>query len=199
VTEAETLKADRRAPQRSCIVTREVCDKAELIRFVAAPDGALIPDVAGKLPGRGLWVKADAEILQRAVKEKRFAKAARQQVELPDDLVGMTAGLLEARVMQSLALARKAGQVIQGFDKVKHAVQKGDALAVLHASDAAEDGRKKLSSDGVWSDATLSREQLSRICGVENATHVALLRGGGAQKMLEELRRFTGFMGKSAL
>ena len=193
------LKQDRKAPERTCIVTREACDKAQLIRFVEGPDSVVVPDVAGKLPGRGCWGKAQYAIVQRAVDEKRFARALKKPVNVPYDLSAQTARLLETRAEQSLALARKAGRAIQGFDKVHHALLRGDVLAILHAADAAEDGKRKLADAAVWQDSSLTREQLSRICGVENATHVALLKGEGAEKMLQEIRRFTGFVEKSAL
>ena len=142
--EPETLKRDRRAPQRSCIVTREVQDKEALIRFVLAPDGTLTPDVAGKLPGRGYWVSCRKPILEQAIAEKRFVKASKGQAQVSDGLVEQVEKLLSQRALQFLGLAGKGGALITGAEKLSEALNKGQVIALVHAQEASPESIKKL-------------------------------------------------------
>ena len=140
----DAADAPMTGPLRRCIVTREVLPKELLVRFVVGPAGDAIPDIAGELPGRGLWVKAERPVLASAVAKNLFAKAARRSVGVPADLIDRTAALLSQRCLNLIGLARRAGQVVCGFEKVRDALRNRRVGIVLAAADGAVDGRGKL-------------------------------------------------------
>jgi hypothetical protein len=184
-------------PLRRCLVTREVLPKTDLVRFVVGPDAVLVPDVAGRLPGRGLWVKAERDVLAAAVAKRLFAKAARQQVEMPADLVERTGALLAQRCLDLLGLARGAGQAVAGFEKVRDWLATGRAGLLLAATDGAADGRRKLAqlAQGIPVMTLFSSAELSAALGRDNIIHAALAKGGLAERMNAEVGRLAGLRG----
>src|SRR5579859_871194 len=130
--------------ERRDIVSGEVMDEARLIRFVAGPDALVVPDLARKLPGRGLWVAADRASVETAARKNLFARAAKAKLAAPGDLADQVERLLRARLLAGLGLARKAGDLTLGYEKVLAAVTSGKAAWLVEASDGAEEGRRKL-------------------------------------------------------
>lgn len=185
------------APQRRCIVTRQSGDTARLIRFVPGPDGQVVPDIGGKLPGRGMWVTADAAILQQAVARGAFARAARQPVTAPADLVAMTEAALARRVVELISLARKAGQAVAGFEKVRAALESGWASVLVQARDGSAGQTAKLRPPAGEHNriACLTSRELGLAFGRENVIHGALAGGGLCRRVVEEAARLEGFRG----
>ena len=134
----------RRDPERTCIVTRAVLPPARLIRFVADPGGTLVADLKNRLPGRGAWVSARADIVARAVERKAFSRALKREVTVPADLAATIDEALQREARQALSLANKAGAAVTGFAKVEAAIAAGPIAALIHAREASEDGRRKL-------------------------------------------------------
>lgn len=130
--------------ERSCIVTRETQPPAELIRFVRAPDGSVVPDLKGKLPGRGVWVTGRRDRVEEAVRKRLFSRGFKAESRAEPDLPDLVGRLLRERALQAFAMARKAGLVVTGFGKVTSAIAGGSVAAVVHAAEAAEDGRRKI-------------------------------------------------------
>lgn len=187
-------RSTREAPERTCIITREAQPKQGLLRFVVSPDGTLVLDLAGKLPGRGIYVTASRLLLAEAIAKKAFSRAAKEQVTIPEGFLEFVGYQLRQKCQEALSLARKAGQAISGFDKIEEALAKGTVVALLHASDAGEDGVKKLQKEGLESFQFFPRGVLSRVVGRENAVHVALLVGPAAAFFIENARRFALFL-----
>ena len=106
-------------PERKCIATGDVQPKHGLIRFVVGPDAQIVPDIAGKLPGRGIYVAADRVALDKSVEKKLFARGAKQAVQVADDLVAEVERQLARRVIDLIALSRKSGRAVAGDEKVK--------------------------------------------------------------------------------
>lgn len=181
-------------PLRRCIVTREVLPKELLVRFVIDPAGTVVPDIGGKLPGRGLWVKAERTVLANAVAKKLFAKAARQPVNLPADLVDRTAALLAQRCLDLIGLARRAGEAVCGFEKVRDALRNGRVGILLAAADGAADGRGKLKALAGERPvlALFTGAELSAALGRENVVHAALAQGRLAERLTVESARLAG-------
>src|SRR5580700_12326076 len=111
-----------RERERMCVHTREVRPITDLIRFVVGPDGAAVPDLKSKLPGRGVWVTATQDALAEAVKRKALVRGFKREVRLNADLVTQTGQLLEQAVLDALAIAGKAGLVATGFGKTEAAL-----------------------------------------------------------------------------
>lgn len=142
--EITELDAAGARPERTCAVTRERREPAELIRFVRAPDGTVTPDLAQRLPGRGVWISLSKAIVDRAGPAGAFARGLKQPVQVPLDLAGLVERLLAQRAIAALAMANKAGLVVAGFAKTEAAIGSGDLAALVHARDGAADGCEKL-------------------------------------------------------
>ncbi|QRM56788.1 RNA-binding protein [Sinorhizobium sp. BG8] len=127
-----------------CIVTRASGDTDELIRFVAGPDGTVVPDLKRQLPGRGCWVTAERSVVEKAVSKRLFAKALKSDVKADPGLGAEVERLFVLQLAGMMNMARKAGQFITGSTKVEQAVRSLAALAVFHAADAAPDGVRKI-------------------------------------------------------
>jgi len=181
-------------PLRRCIVTRQVLPKESLVRFVIGPAGDVVPDIAGKLPGRGLWVKVERAALAKAVAKNLFAKAARQSVAVPADLVDRTIALLSQRCLDLIGLARRAGQAVCGFEKVRDALGKERVGVLLAAADGAADGRRKLKAlAGERATVALfTAAELSASLGRPNVVHAALAPGRLAERLIVESARLAG-------
>lgn len=185
---------------RRCIVTRQALEKAAMIRFVLDPEGQVVPDLKGKLPGRGLWVTADRAVLAEAAKRNAFAKAARQSAKVPADLVERVAELARREVAELIGLARKSGQLRAGFEKVQIALEAGKVRVLIAASDGAEDGRGKLArlasrtgaGSGVEIVAPLTAAELAQALGREHAVHAAVAPSGIADRIIAACRRLSG-------
>lgn len=187
-------KAVREAPERRCIATGAVGPKAGLIRFVVGPGGEVVPDLAGRLPGRGIWVSADRAALTKAAAKGLFARAAKAPVEVPDGLVGTVEAGLARRLVDLLSMARKAGQAVAGYEKVKGWLETGAAAVLLQASDGSERGRARLrpppGNDGFI--GVLRASELGLAFGREHVIHAALAAGGLAERIGEDARRLSG-------
>jgi predicted RNA-binding protein YlxR (DUF448 family) len=187
------------ARERRDIVTGTVMEESRLIRFVAGPDGAVVPDLARKLPGRGLWVAADRASVQTAARKGLFARAAKRRLISPGDLADQVDGLLARRLLSALGLARKAGELTSGFEKVLASVAAGKAAFLVEALDGAADGRRKLI--GAFHRTTrpprlvglFTSEELGLALGAENVIHTAFLAGRGADRWAVDLERLGGF------
>lgn len=188
-------------PQRTCLVTREELGKDDLLRFVVAPDGALVHDITGKLPGRGLYTTLSKPMLAEAIERKLFSRAAKQSIHVPDAFEEVVEEHLRARVLQALSLARKAGDALSGFDKCLAAMQADAVACMLHAADAGNDGIRKLSPRHTPFSTTIAftRDELSQVMGGDNTVHVAVLNGASSQFFLKQLRRFALFIEKTPL
>ncbi|PIE14222.1 MAG: hypothetical protein CSA68_10415 [Rhodobacterales bacterium] len=181
-------KKDSGAVERRCIATGATAPKAGMIRFVVGPDGWLVPDVLQKLPGRGIWVSADRAALQKAVKKGLFARAAKQPVTLPDDLIGLTEAALAKRLIELISLARKAGLAVTGYEKVKSWLISERARVLLQARDGSERGKSRLRAPGGPDGfiGILTGQELGLAFGRENVIHGALAAGGLTKRVVEE-------------
>ena len=199
----DAAEPDANGPLRRCIATAAVRPKAELIRFVVGPEGEIVPDLAEKLPGRGLWVAADREALQRAVAKKLFARAARESVKVPDDLVERVEALLFRNCIDLIGMARRAGQAVAGYEKVHAWLVEGRVAVLLGASDGAMDGRGKLAAlaSSIPSQPrlveTFSADTLGMAFARDRMVHAAVARGGLSKRLLAEALRLDGIRGRA--
>ncbi|MXQ08291.1 RNA-binding protein [Alphaproteobacteria bacterium GH1-50] len=181
-------------PERRCLVTGEVQPKRGLIRFAVSPDGQVVPDILAKLPGRGLWVSAEREALEKAVAKGLFARGAKAQVTVPDDLVDQVEVLLARRVIDGISMARKAGLAIAGYEKVKDALGKESVRILFQASDGSERGKSKLFPPGGRGSffEVLTASELGLSFGRERVIHAALGKGGLTERIREDAIRLSG-------
>ena len=187
------------ARERMCIVTRQRGDETDLIRFVLDPEGVVIPDVKAVLPGRGAWVTANRHVLADAVRRKAFDRALKSGAapKSLNDLVDRTEHVLRHHARGALAMARKAGLVVNGYSKVETALKAHKVFALLHATDAGADGVMKLDRlaghVGVPVLRVLPHGEMGLALGLEHVIHAALLDGPGAARFLAPLRRLEAF------
>ena len=179
--------------ERKCIATGEVRPTAGLIRFAVAPDGSVVPDIAGTLPGRGIWVTADRAALDKASAKNLFSRAAKAQVSVPENLSDLIEQQLARRVTDLISLARKGGRAIAGYEKVKDWLLKEEARVLIQASDGSERGKSKLSTPyGGKFIGWLTADELGRAFGRQTVIHAALGAGGLTQRVVEEAARLKG-------
>lgn len=176
---------------RRCLATGTVKAKSDLVRFVVDPAGTVVPDLAARLPGRGLWVSAQRDALTLAVSKNLFSRAAKAKVIVPSNLLDQVETLLARRCLELLGLARSAGAVVTGQPQIEQALAQ-DALAfILLASDAGRDCRKKLSRAVVVSSG-FSRDQLGAALGHEHLASVGLKPHSLSEKLQKECARWHG-------
>jgi hypothetical protein len=192
---AASAEDEETGATRRCIVTGAIRPKAELLRCVVGPDGSVVPDIAGRLPGRGLWLTARRDIVATAVAKRLFARAARAQVAVDDGLADRVERLLAARAGAVLGLARRAGQAVTGFVKVRALCAENGAAVLVEAEDGGADSRGKLEAlaPGVPVVDRLTAAELSAALGREHVVHAALTPGRLAASFVTEAGRLGGF------
>lgn len=188
---AQTDRAD--GPERRCIATGEVQPKHGLIRFVVGPDGMIVPDLGEKLPGRGIWVSAERGALELAVKKNLFSRAAKQPVTLPEGLVDIVEAGLARRLTDLIALSRKAGEAVAGFEKVKDWLATRKVAVLLQATDGSERGKSKLwTPTGARYFSVLTARELGLAFGRQSVIHGALAAGGLSPRVVEGAAKLQG-------
>ena len=186
------------AAERRCLVTGRTLARAQLIRFVAGPDGTVVPDLGEKLPGRGLWVMADRDALSRA-DARAFARANHGAVTVPDDLPAQVAAGLRRRLMDYMGMARRAGALVAGFEKTRAALKSGTVHLLIAAGDGADDGRAKLRAlqPDVAEMAALSADEIGAALGRDGIVHAAVTDPRLAAVIAREADRLAGVCGNS--
>lgn len=188
--------APERGPFRRCIVTRESGPKEAMLRFVLGPDRAVVPDLAGRLPGRGMWLSARADVLERAIKRGAFAKAARGTVHLPPDLAARIEEGLRGRIRDLIGFARRSGQTVCGRESVREWLQAGKAGLLVEASDGSAAERSRLvGRRELPVVAPLPADVLGSVFARDHAVHVAIAPGRLAVAIAQEAARLAGILG----
>jgi predicted RNA-binding protein YlxR (DUF448 family) len=198
---AEAGAEGGRASTRRCIASGALHDRRDLLRFVVAPDGCIVLDLAGKLPGRGLWLLPRRDMIDRACERKLFARAAKVPVRVPDDLAERVVRALRQRCLDLIGLARRGGLVAAGYEKARSRLAAGRAAVLIQAADAAPGGRRKLSAlagsamPGLPVVEVLTAGELGRVLGREAAVHVVLAPGALADRFISEVARLSAATG----
>jgi predicted RNA-binding protein YlxR (DUF448 family) len=195
--------AEERGCSRRCIVTGTVQPKEGMIRFAVAPDSTVVPDLEETLPGRGLWVTAERPVLEKAIARNLFSKAARRAVRPPADLVSRLETLLERRCLDRIGLARRAGQALAGFEKVREALKAGRVgrasppALLLEAADGAVDGCARLAAlaPGIARIGLFNAGALGAALGRDHAVHAVIAQGRLAEGLARDAARLRGVRG----
>ncbi len=196
------------ASERLCAVTRQHLEPENLIRFVQAPDGQIVPDLEHRLPGRGVWLTANRETVEKAIKTKAFDRSLKASAAVAPDLAERLETMILRRVCDTLALANKAGLAVAGFQQVDSALDKAKVAVLLHGSDAAADGCLKLDRKfkAIQGDlgqkapvvAALTITEMSLAMGRPSVVHAALIPGGLAKRFLREAGRLVRYRSSPA-
>jgi uncharacterized protein len=189
-------RTERSATMRMCAVSRQVRPTDELIRFVISPQGDVVPDLKRKLPGRGMWLTASRGVVAEAVRRHQFSKAFKRELRPPQTLPADIEALLVRSVTEALGIAAKAGQIVTGFGKVESALKEGTVEVLIHASDGAADGIRKLdmlarqnagnrgSKPPIPVVTALKSVELDLALTRSNVIHAALLAGPASKSFL---------------
>ncbi len=185
---------------RRCIVTGETQPRASLIRFVVGPDNQVVPDLAGRLPGRGLWLSPSRRIVNRACATKAFARVARRPVKAQAGLDDLVEVLLVRRLQECVGLARRAGQAVAGFEKVRVAAASGPLRALLIAADAGSDARvrhagiaRRVPGDTTISIGCMTAAEMGTAFGRDRAVHACIRPGTLAERLISDAEKLSGF------
>lgn len=193
MTRGGAIKDRADGPERKCLATGEIQPKQGLVRFVVGPDAQVVPDVMGKLPGRGVYVVATRTALESAVKKKLFARGFKAQVTVPDGMVDEVERQVLRRTVDLISLARKSGNAVSGYEKVKDWLMKEEARVLIQATDGSGRGKSKLSTPhrGKYI-GCMTADELGMAFGRETVIHAALGSGGLSQRVVEEAQRLQG-------
>jgi predicted RNA-binding protein YlxR (DUF448 family) len=181
------VSAPPAVPVRTCIVTGQEATPERMIRFVVGPQGEVVPGLARKLPGRGLWVRAERAAVEQAMARKAFAKAARAAVSAPADLAERVERLLLVRVLEDLSRARRAGRAVSGFVKVEQMIGRGRAGLLIVASEADGDGMTKLATSGLPLERLGDAASLGGVFGREQAVYVAVAHDDRSGQFIQRI------------
>ena len=188
-------------PIRTCIVTGEELPPERMIRFVVGPEGEVVPDLARKLPGRGMWVKAERAVVEQAIARKLFSKAAKAPVRAGADLVDRIERMLLEGVLADIGRARRAGRAVAGFVKVEQAIGRNQAGLLIVASEADGDGLAKLQATGLPIERVADAEALGGVFGRDQAVYVSVARDNAGGKFIERIAggaaRWRGFANRA--
>jgi predicted RNA-binding protein YlxR (DUF448 family) len=194
-------------PERTCVLTRRKGTRDQLIRLALGPDGQVAPDVRARAPGRGAWIGVTRSELD-AANAKGKLKGALQRafktndLSVPDNLGERTEHALRQTALDRLGMEARAGNLINGADKVETAARAGKVHLLIHAADAGEDGNRSL--DQAWRVGggearglifPEPRTILSMALGRENVVHVALTDPAAASRVRHALVRWRAFTG----
>jgi len=193
MTRGGTTKDRSEGSERKCIATGEIEPKQGLIRFVMGPEGQVVPDVMGKLPGRGVYVASSRGALETAVKKKLFARGFKSQVQVPAELAREVEAQVVRRLVGLISLARKSGDAVAGYEKVKDWLSKEEARVLIQASDGSGRGKSKLSTPykGKFI-GCLTADELGMAFGRQTVIHAALASGGLSKRVVDEAQRLQG-------
>jgi predicted RNA-binding protein YlxR (DUF448 family) len=172
---------------RTCIVTGAERAPEEMVRFVVGPEGDAVPDLARKLPGRGIWVTARKAAVEQAVAKKLFSKAARAPVKADEDLPERVERLLLERALGDLSRARRAGRAVAGFVRVEQMMGHGRAGLLIVADEADGDGLAKLTKTGLPLERLGSKEILGGVFGRDQAVYVAVARDDASGQFIQRI------------
>jgi len=195
--------------ERQCAVSRKVLPVDRLIRFVLDPEGRVVPDLKRRLPGRGVWITAARDIVRAAENEKKrvFGKGFKCEARVEPGLAERIDALMEKNALQALSITRKAGELVTGFSKVEAALRRDEVVGLIHASDASEDGIRKLTAvaasrfdaaNGHSVVRLFDSTQLDLALGRSNVIHAALLAGPASENFLARVRELEAFRSNSA-
>lgn len=196
----ESGRQRRSVPLRRCLVTGTAQAKAQLLRFVVGPDGNVVFDAEGKLPGRGLWITAQRALVEKACRRNLFAKAAGRKVRVSSELPGFVERRLRLYCSELLGFAKRAGLLVPGFERCRDKLASGQAALLLQAVDAAEGGRGKLTRLAHAVEAeipvieVLTAVEIGQAVGRDAAVHMVVLPGGLSERLMVELRRLESFV-----
>lgn len=210
--EGQALAAQKNAPKRGkrgkdaaerrCIVTGETKPKEGLLRFVVGPEDEIGPDLAERLPGRGIWVTGTKAALEQAIAKKAFARAAKRPVKVDPDLGALVARLLAARAAETLGLARRSGELVLGLERVFETLDKEPVAALIEATDAGRDGVRRFRAKLKAADLMdlpvlkgLTSSQMGLALGRTNVVHAALKKGRMEDKVLADFARLKAWGG----
>ncbi|WP_114954463.1 DUF448 domain-containing protein [Sphingosinicella terrae] len=208
------LRTEKSVPERTCILTRRTAGRSELIRLALGPEGQVAPDVRARAPGRGAWIGVDRPTLEAAQAKGRLKAALARafktgDLRIPDDLGERVEAALRQAALDRLGLEAKASNLISGSDKIEVAARRGQVRLLIHAADAAEEGRRRL--DQAWRVGSedegsgrqgvvfpAGRTILSLALGRENVVHVAIVDGAAAARIGQAIDRWRAFLGREA-
>jgi uncharacterized protein len=181
--------------QRRCIATGEIYDRSSLLRFVVGPNGELVPDMAARLPGRGLWLTPRRDILERAIARRLFARSARQAIMTPSGFADRVEALLVQRCLDAIGLGRRAGHAVAGFEKVREAVRMGKATLLLLALDGTEGARRKIRTlgRGLPVAIVLTAAEMGAIFGRDHVVNIAIGDGRLSDRLITVAQKIAGF------
>lgn len=182
--------------ERRDIVSGKVMDSTDLLRFTLTPDNVIVPDFKKRLPGKGIYVACSKSSLQIAVEKNLFAKATKKNVKLSQNLVEMVENLLRKKGLEAICLAKKAGDLLTGFEKVAEALKKSKVAFLLEAKDAGEDGHEKLLSLAKNMEVFMlyEVEELDKALDRVNTVHVAFLKNDMAKMVYNDLKKLDKFL-----
>ncbi len=189
-------------PVRTCIVERARKERPLLLRFVLSPQDGVVPDIKGRLPGRGVWVTAKKSAVTEAVKRRAFQRAFRKPVTVSDDLPLQVEELLKRSAIELLSIANKAGLLVSGFSKVEEAIKRREIAVLLHADSASDDGRIKLDKrfaavspgkDRIPPKNCFTSAEISLAAGSSNVIHAGLKEGGASRAFFKALDRLSDY------
>lgn len=201
----EIDKRGHKPKERRCIAKCEVRERYNMIRFVTDPTGVVVPDILGKLPGRGVWVSSDSCSLSEVISKSAFSRSFKSKVKVLDDLLSMTESLLSRRVLGLVTMARKAGSISIGFDQVQSMAREAEVAIRIEASDGSEDGRgkirtlsKAMNREYNFADPIVvgcfSSNKIGEALSRESIVHAGIKRGKLAKTLTIEVKRLSGFI-----
>ena len=181
---------------RKCVVSGEIKSKEQLLRFTVLSDGRVVPDFRKKLPGKGVYVTVAKSALEKAVAANLFAKALKIKTKVNEELVEQTESLLRKQALDAVSLARKAGVLVCGMDKVVDALKKGKAAFLIEAKNAGDDGHQKILALAKELEvfSLFETEELDKELARDNTVHLALLKSRMANAVRETIVRLTSFL-----
>lgn len=202
-------------PERRCIVTGEHGARGTLIRLALSPTGDVLPDVRARAPGRGAWIGVDRATLDQAVAKGKLRGALARAfkgapVTVPADLGDRVEDALRRAALERMGLEARASTLVTGSERIAEAARKGSLKLLLHASDASDDGTRRLAQawrvgegdegSGRSGDVLpATRTMLSVALGRENVVHVGVIDNGAASRIALAVMRWCAFVGAAAV
>lgn len=181
---------------RKCIVTGDVKEKTDLLRFVVTPELLVVPDLSKKLPGKGIYVTNSRQALETAVQKNLFAKASKLKAKTDKTMVETVERVLQKRALDAVSLAKKAGILVLGLEKVLEVLKKGKVAFIVEAKDAGDDGKNRiaLAAKDLEVFRLFSVEELDKALNKVNTVHAALVKSEMAQMVHKEFDKLAKFM-----